>query len=395
MGIAMNYCAGYIRQQENQQLGLPRETVDRFSPRLRELVGYGVYNMLIGHINKQSPEHLLLDRAPEPEARRRRQPHGVGSDLNVLRHRRQRRRAAAHARPARRAERVRHAALRRVRARVSRGEHARDDIACVVLTGNGRAFSAGQDLGEWSHIDPSAASAPDDPGPGFPRFIDTVAAFEKPLIAAVNGLGVGIGLTVLLHCDLVLIARGARLRAPFVPLGVVPEAAGSLMMPVVMGGQRAALALYTGEWITAEDAVACGLALRIVEPDALLPDTLELAGRIARMPVSSLVETKRLVLAGRIDAVRAARAREDQAFAAHGRSTRQPRGAHRVPREARTRLPGARSQPRRTRRSRSSDHRRNSQWKNRGLRAATACSCSADPVRRAARRPAPIPPARP
>jgi ectoine hydroxylase-related dioxygenase (phytanoyl-CoA dioxygenase family) len=60
MGIAMNYCAGYIRQQENQQLGLPRATVERFSPRLRELVGYGVYNMLIGHINKESPEHLLL-----------------------------------------------------------------------------------------------------------------------------------------------------------------------------------------------------------------------------------------------------------------------------------------------------------------------------------------------
>jgi enoyl-CoA hydratase/carnithine racemase len=191
----------------------------------------------------------------------------------------------------------------------------RDDIACVVLTGNGRAFSAGQDLGEMAQIDTSRAGTADDPGPGFPRFIDTVAAFEKPLIAAVNGLGVGIGLTVLLHCDLVLMSTSARLRAPFVPLGVVPEAAGSLLMPVVMGGQRAALALYTGEWITADDAVACGLALRAVEPDVLLAETMELAARIARQPVSSLVETKRLVLAGRIDAVRAARAREDGAFA--------------------------------------------------------------------------------
>lgn len=193
---------------------------------------------------------------------------------------------------------------------------ARADIACVVLTGTGRAFSAGQDLGEMAGIDPSSSnSRANDAGPGFPRFIDTVAAFEKPLIAAVNGLGVGIGLTVLLHCDLVLIARGARLRAPFVPLGVVPEAGGSLLMPAVMGGQPAALALYTGEWITADDAVACGLALRVVEPDVLMTDTMELAGRIARMPVTSLVETKRLVLAGRIDAVRAARAREDAAFA--------------------------------------------------------------------------------
>jgi ectoine hydroxylase-related dioxygenase (phytanoyl-CoA dioxygenase family) len=68
----MNYCAGYIRQQENQQLGLPQELVDQFSPRLRELVGYGVYNMLIGHINKQSPESLLLDRqATEKQGRSR------------------------------------------------------------------------------------------------------------------------------------------------------------------------------------------------------------------------------------------------------------------------------------------------------------------------------------
>jgi enoyl-CoA hydratase/carnithine racemase len=192
---------------------------------------------------------------------------------------------------------------------------ARDDIACVVLTGTGRAFSAGQDLGEMAQIDTSAAAGADDPGPGFPRFIDTVAAFEKPLICAVNGLGVGIGLTVLLHADLVLISKAARLRAPFVPLGVVPEAAGSLLMPLVMGGQRAALALYTGEWITADDAVACGLALRAVEPDELMTETMDLAGRIARQPVTSLVETKRLVLAGRIDGVRAARAREDSAFA--------------------------------------------------------------------------------
>jgi ectoine hydroxylase-related dioxygenase (phytanoyl-CoA dioxygenase family) len=67
VGIAMNYCAGFVRQQENQQLGLSRETVARFPARLRELVGYGVYNMLIGHINKHSPEQLLLGDAPDAE----------------------------------------------------------------------------------------------------------------------------------------------------------------------------------------------------------------------------------------------------------------------------------------------------------------------------------------
>lgn len=188
----------------------------------------------------------------------------------------------------------------------------RHDIACVVLTGRGRAFSAGQDLAEMAGIDPGSGDAA---AHGFPRFLDVVSGFEKPLLAAVNGLGVGIGLTVLLHCDLVLIAHGARLRAPFVPLGVVPEAAGSVLMPMVMGGQAAAHALYTGEWIDAEAAVACGLAWRAVAPDELLPATLEVADRIARMPVPALVETKRLVLAARAEVVRAARRLEDAAFA--------------------------------------------------------------------------------
>src|SRR6476619_3469059 len=169
---------------------------------------------------------------------------------------------------------------------------ARNDIACVVLTGNGRGFSAGQDLGEMGRLSATAPNDFGDAGPGFPHFLDTLAAFGKPVIAAVNGIGVGIGMTMLLHVDIAFISATARLRAPFVPLGVVPEAAGSLLMPVVIGGQRAALALYTGEWITADDAVACGLALRAVDPDALLTETMELAGRIARMPVTSLVETK-------------------------------------------------------------------------------------------------------
>jgi enoyl-CoA hydratase/carnithine racemase len=132
---------------------------------------------------------------------------------------------------------------------------------------------------------------------------------------AVNGLGVGVGMTVLLHSDIALIAEGARLRAPFVPLGVVPEAAGSLLMPLVMGNQRAAASLYTGDWLSAEEAVACGLALRVVPAEELMDQTLDLARRIASGPVSALIETKRLVLAGRLDAVKAARAREDAAFA--------------------------------------------------------------------------------
>ncbi len=190
---------------------------------------------------------------------------------------------------------------------------ARDDVACVVITGTGRGFSAGQDLGEMGRIHAGGASFGDE-GPGFPRFLDTLSALPKPVIAAVNGIGVGIGMTMLLHVDVAFIATTARLRAPFVPLGVVPEAAGSLLMPVVMGNQRAAMKLYTGDWISADDAVACGLAVEVVEPDALMPRALELARRIAQMPVASLRATKQLVVDARIDAVRAARAREDAMF---------------------------------------------------------------------------------
>ena len=191
---------------------------------------------------------------------------------------------------------------------------ASNDVACVVITGVGRAFSAGQDLGEMGRLSAEGDHDFGDAGPGFPRFLDTLAAFGKPVIAAVNGIGVGIGMTMLLHVDIAFISSTARLRAPFVPLGVVPEAAGSLLMPVVMGNQRAALKLYTGDWITADEAVECGLALRSVEPDVLMTETMELARRIAKMPVASLSATKRIVVESRIDAVRAARAREDKAF---------------------------------------------------------------------------------
>src|SRR5262245_19705812 len=104
---------------------------------------------------------------------------------------------------------------------------AQDDPAvhAVVVTGTGGAFSAGQDLGEMT----GGAGGED---PGFGAFMDRLCVFDKPLLAAVNGVGVGIGLTLLLHCDVVYIAEGARLRPPFVTLGVVPEAASSFLLPV-------------------------------------------------------------------------------------------------------------------------------------------------------------------
>jgi enoyl-CoA hydratase/carnithine racemase len=193
---------------------------------------------------------------------------------------------------------------------------ADDGVAVVVLTGAGRAFSAGQDIGEMAR--PAGGSGGDSGGGGvphgFPTFMSSIIGFPKPLIAAVNGLGVGVGMTMLPHCDLVLLSETARLRVPFASLGVVPEAAASVLLPMQVGWQKAAELLYTADWIDAATAVAHGLALRAVPPERLLDDALELAGRIAAMPIVSLVETKRLLRHDRDPLVHAARAREDEVF---------------------------------------------------------------------------------
>jgi enoyl-CoA hydratase/carnithine racemase len=193
------------------------------------------------------------------------------------------------------------------------------DVSVAVLTGAGRAFSAGQDLGEMARLSTpevrregaSGVAA----GHGFVGLLAIVTTFPKPLLAAVNGLGVGLGLTLLPHCDIVLVAESARLKAPFVSLGVAPEAAGSYTLPATMGWQAAAHALFTTDWIDAPTAVASGLALRMVADDVVLTETLLLARRIAALPQVSLVETKQLMLAARLDQVRAARSREDEVFA--------------------------------------------------------------------------------
>lgn len=189
---------------------------------------------------------------------------------------------------------------------------ASPDVAVVILTGEGRAFSAGQDLAELGDSRSHEARQKD----GFGPFIAALESFPKPLIAAVNGLGVGIGMTMLPHCDLVLVSEAARLRVPFASLGVTAEAGSSLLLPQRMGWQAAAHALFTGRWIDADEAVHQGLAYRKVAADRLLDEAHAIAAEIAAMPVASLVATKRLMLDARLEASRAARAREDLAFAA-------------------------------------------------------------------------------
>src|SRR3954451_25291630 len=186
----------------------------------------------------------------------------------------------------------------------------RDEIGCVVLTGTGRAFTAGQDLGEIAEPPAHADSELD----GYRGFIPVLEEFDKPLLAAVNGIGVGIGITVLAYCDLVLMAESARLKAPFVSLGVTTEAAGSVSLPARMGWAAAAHLIFTGGWLSSADALACGLAWRVVPDGDLLQATMAVAREIGAQPVGALTATKRLMVAGRLDHWRAARVREDSEF---------------------------------------------------------------------------------
>ncbi len=196
-------------------------------------------------------------------------------------------------------------------ARTALEEAAADpELAVVVITGQDRAFSAGQDLGEMGN--PRIHN--DGLRHGFQPFIETVEAFTKPLIAAVNGIGVGIGLTLLPHCDLVLMADDARLKAPFVDLGVTTEAGSSFLLPAMIGWAATAHILYTAPWIDADYAVEIGLAWKKVPNAQLMAETMDLAEAIAQKPIPSLVATKRILLAARLDATRHARERESEAF---------------------------------------------------------------------------------
>ena len=164
---------------------------------------------------------------------------------------------------------------------------------CVVLTGEGRAFTVGQDLGEFA--DPGHA----EPDGGFRGLMRALQQLDVPLIAAVNGLGVGFGLTVLPWCDIVLVAPDARFKAPFLELGVTTEAAASVALADVMGPQAAARFLLTCDWISAEQAVQFGLALEVVPGEELLASAHTLAARIAAQPPDALATTTRLMRARR------------------------------------------------------------------------------------------------
>lgn len=164
------------------------------------------------------------------------------------------------------------------------------EVAVVLITGAGRAFSAGTDLAEMQAMvtDPDFV-----PGKqGFRGLISALGSFPKPLICAVNGLGLGIGTTILGFADLAFMSSTARLKCPFTSLGVAPEAASSYLLPQLMGRQNAAWLLMSSEWITADEALRMGLVFAVCEPDGLLAEARRHAEVLASRPISSLMAVK-------------------------------------------------------------------------------------------------------
>jgi enoyl-CoA hydratase/carnithine racemase len=189
-----------------------------------------------------------------------------------------------------------------------------DSVRAVVLTGRGSAFTSGQDLAEMAAI--ATGTAVEGAGRGFMGLLDVLTALSVPLLAAVNGVAVGLGFTLLAHCDLVLVDDGARLRVPFAELGVPAEAASSLLFPAAMGWQQAARVLLTSDWLDASELVDLGLALRICRTGTVVDETIALGARVAAHPRAATRAIISLMRAARRDAVVEANRREQAAFAA-------------------------------------------------------------------------------
>ena len=188
-------------------------------------------------------------------------------------------------------------------------------VRVVVFQGHESIFSAGNDIGDFLNQPPSTQESP------VFRFLRGIATFEKPLLAAVAGPAVGIGTTMLFHCDLVYAGDNAAFSMPFVNLGLCPEAASSLLAPRMFGYHRAAEALLMGEPFFAEAAQEVGLVNRVVPPTEVNGYAQAQARKLAAKPLSSLIATKRLMKGGDQQAVLQKMDEEGQSF---GRMLREP-----------------------------------------------------------------------
>jgi enoyl-CoA hydratase/carnithine racemase len=185
---------------------------------------------------------------------------------------------------------------------------AADDTArVVVLTGRGRAFSAGADR---SLLDAAQPDALRQAGEEFGKLLESLGMFPKPLFAAVNGLAVGLGATMLLYCDVVVLAQTARLRLPFTALGIVPEAGSSVLLPARARWVDTMWAMLSSEWVDAAEAVRSGFAWRCVPDAELIDQVTNAAAVVAANDPRAVAATKRLLIRRTAGEVRSAIRRE-------------------------------------------------------------------------------------
>ena len=188
-------------------------------------------------------------------------------------------------------------------------------VRAVLVQGHATVFSAGNDIADFLNNPPGGEDSP------VIRFLRSISTFAKPLVAAVCGPAVGIGTTMLLHCDLVYAGDNAAFSVPFVNLGLCPEAASSFLLPQMFGYHRAAEALLLGEPIMAEAALEIGLVNRIVPPTEANAVAQAQARKLALKPANALLETKRLMKKGQADLVARQIGEESASF---GRMLREP-----------------------------------------------------------------------
>jgi enoyl-CoA hydratase/carnithine racemase len=183
-------------------------------------------------------------------------------------------------------------------------EGANASIRCIVVAGAPNGFSAGNDLKDFL----DASSGPEGLAQPILRFLYSLVRCERPLVAAVRGNAVGIGTTMLLHCDHVVASADARFATPFVSLGLVPEGASSLIAPRLMGHAHAFSLLVMGRALDAEHALACGLVNTVVEPTEVEAEAMKAAREIASLPHEAVLASRSLLrgspeeLIARIDA---------------------------------------------------------------------------------------------
>jgi enoyl-CoA hydratase/carnithine racemase len=181
-------------------------------------------------------------------------------------------------------------------------------VRAVVLHGAPGAFTAGNDLQDFLAPLPGGA-----PSPAF-QFLEALVAARKPLVAAVDGAAIGIGTTMLLHCDFVYASEKARFALPFVNLGLCPEAASSFLLPLTAGYQRAAKLLLLGEPFRSDEALKAGIVTEIVEASVLLETAMATARQLGERPPGAVRTTKQLLKAQQRPAISAAMAEERAAF---------------------------------------------------------------------------------